>query len=119
MKGENLLPLILGSSGITAVVVALISALFNRRKLQAEATSIISNAAGGVVTNLFADNTRLREENAELRNENELLREQFDEFKKNVKIALDSLQQYATRQAALLQSNGIKAEKPPKITLPE
>lgn len=65
MDGE-LLPLVVGSSGVTAVVVAVITAIVNRRKLSAEATNIISQAAGGVVERLENENIRLTTANDKL-----------------------------------------------------
>ncbi len=51
--------LLISSSGITAVIVAIITAMVNRRKLSAEATNIISQAAGGIVQRLEDENKRL------------------------------------------------------------
>lgn len=43
---------LLGGGGITAIVGAVITGLFSKRKLGAEATEIITKAAAGVVTSL-------------------------------------------------------------------
>lgn len=61
MAGADLVQLLL-SGGIVGVLVAVINAIVNRRKLSAEATEIITKAAAGTVENVMADNARLREE---------------------------------------------------------
>lgn len=55
----DVLAIVLGSSGATAVVAAIITGLTTRRKLGAEATEIITKAAAGVVTNLNAEVVRV------------------------------------------------------------
>ena len=52
---------LLGSAAFAAVIVAVINAVVTRRKLGAEATKIITDAASGVVERVEADNKRLRE----------------------------------------------------------
>ena len=59
MNGAALLQ-ILVSAGFATVVVAVINAVITRRKLGAEATKIITDAASGVVANIEKDNERLR-----------------------------------------------------------
>jgi hypothetical protein len=66
MTAEALLQL-LGSAGLAAVLVAIINAVVNRRKLGAEATKMISDAAAGAVKDARDDNVRLRAENSEFR----------------------------------------------------
>ena len=51
---------ILGSTGVTAIFAAVLNAFFNRRKLGAEATHIIAQAAAGTVENVMKDNEGLR-----------------------------------------------------------
>ena len=46
---------ILGTGGISAIVAAIVTGLFSKRKLGAEATEIITKAAAGVVTNLQSE----------------------------------------------------------------
>lgn len=56
---------VLGAGGIGAILAALVTGLFSKRKLGAEATEIITKAAAGVVTNLQGEverQVRLREE---------------------------------------------------------
>lgn len=51
---------ILGTLGLGAVGAAVVTGLFSRKKLGADATEIISRAAAGVVERTEADNARLR-----------------------------------------------------------
>lgn len=46
---------ILGAGGLGAIFAAIVTGLFSKRKLGAEATEIITKAAAGVVTNLEAE----------------------------------------------------------------
>jgi len=52
---SELIVAILGAGGIGAVLAAIVTGLFSKRKLGAEATEIITKAAAGVVTNLQAE----------------------------------------------------------------
>ena len=64
MTSNGIISAIVASSGFTAIILAVVNALFNRKRTKAEASAVISQAAGGLVENLVADNTRLRAENA-------------------------------------------------------
>lgn len=55
MNTTQLVVSLLASSGAGAIAVAIVSGLFSKRKLGAEATQIITNAAAGVVTELRAE----------------------------------------------------------------
>ena len=57
---------VLGTAGVASVLGALVTGAFNRKKLGADATEIITKAATGVVERIEAENTRL---NSELGNE--------------------------------------------------
>ena len=50
---------ILGSFGVGAIIVTILNGLFSKRKLSAEATKIIADAASGVVEILRAENARM------------------------------------------------------------
>lgn len=66
MKTE-LVVAILGAGGLSAIIAAVVTGLFSKRKLGAEAAEIITKAAAGVVTNLQAEIDRqveLREDQA-------------------------------------------------------
>ena len=49
----------LTSLGLSAVILALINGLFSKRKLSAEATKIITDAASGTLKDVRDENTRL------------------------------------------------------------
>jgi acyl-coenzyme A synthetase/AMP-(fatty) acid ligase len=49
---------ILGAGGLGAIVAAVVTGLFSKRKLGAEATEIITKAAAGVVTSLQGELAR-------------------------------------------------------------
>lgn len=50
-----ILAALLGAGGLGAIVAAIVTGLFSKRKLGAEATEIITKAAAGVVTNMQAE----------------------------------------------------------------
>jgi hypothetical protein len=81
----------LAGGGISAVAAAVITALSSRRKLGAEATKIITDAAAGVVTNLNSELARQRKDNDELMTENG---EQRDQIKHLVEEHENLLEQY-------------------------
>lgn len=61
----TLMAAIFGAGGVGAILAAMITGLFSKKKLGAEATEIITKAAAGVVTNLQSEIDRqveLREE---------------------------------------------------------
>lgn len=60
---------ILGVSGLSGIAAAIITAIASRRKLGAEATQIIANAAAGVTQSVTAELHRLEAEMADLRAE--------------------------------------------------
>lgn len=49
------------SAGGTTILAAIVNAIGNRRKLSAEATQIITQAAAGTVENVMKDNESLRQ----------------------------------------------------------
>lgn len=55
-----LLVAILGVGGLSAVIAAIVTGIFSKRKLGAEATEIITKAAAGVVTSLQSELDRAR-----------------------------------------------------------
>lgn len=67
----EVLAALLGSGGIAAVLAAVVAAVSTRRKLGAEATEIITNAAAGVVKNMQAEIDRQVKRNTEIIQENE------------------------------------------------
>lgn len=57
---------LLGAGGLGAIVAAIVTGLFSKRKLGAEATEIITKAAAGVVTNMQAEIDRQVARNEDL-----------------------------------------------------
>lgn len=68
-NGTQLIVAALGSSAIAAVLAALVTGLFTKRKLGAEATEIITKAASGVVESLNAEIVRVNSAMADVRTE--------------------------------------------------
>jgi hypothetical protein len=62
----ELLAALLGVGGLGAIIAAVVTGLFSKRKLGAEATEIITKAAAGVVTNMQAEIDRQVRRNSEL-----------------------------------------------------
>lgn len=65
--GPEVVVAVLGAGGFGAILAAIVTGLFSKRKLGAEATEIITKAAAGVVTNLESEIKRqviLREDMA-------------------------------------------------------
>lgn len=63
---SDILVAILGTAGISTVIAAIVTGLFSKRKLGAEATEIITKAATSVVTNLQNELARQQNVNTEL-----------------------------------------------------
>lgn len=61
MSGSELAIALMAAGGAT-IIGAILNAFFNRRKLSAEATQIITQAAAGTVENVMKDNNSLRQE---------------------------------------------------------
>lgn len=51
----SILIAVLGTGGISAIIAAVATGLFSKRKLSAEATDIITKAAAGVVTTMQSE----------------------------------------------------------------
>lgn len=62
----GVLAALLGAGGFSAIIAAVITGAFSKRKLGAEATEIITKAAAGVVTNMQAEIDRQVKRNEEL-----------------------------------------------------
>ena len=60
---------VLGSGGLFAIIGALINGAFTKRKLSAEATEVITNAASSVVTQIEKQRDDLRKEMTDLKTE--------------------------------------------------
>ena len=63
---SDILVAVLGTAGVSTVIAAIVTGLFSKRKLGAEATEIITKAATSVVTNLQGELARQQSVNTEL-----------------------------------------------------
>lgn len=72
MNGAELFVALLGAGGVSAVIAAVVTGMFSKRKLGAEATEIITKAAAGVVTNLQNEIERQVRQNERLIAEHEM-----------------------------------------------
>lgn len=79
-----------GATAISTVLITLINVIMTRRKttaeagqLSADATKIITDAAGGVVAQIREDNARLRSENADLRRSERMLEARVDDLEED------------------------------------
>lgn len=68
-NGTQLIIAALGAGSVGAVIAAMVTGLFTKRKLGAEATEIITKAASGVVETLNAEIIRLNAATAVVRTE--------------------------------------------------
>lgn len=66
MGATTLIVAALGAGGFGAILAAVITGLFSKKKLGAEATEIITKAAAGVVTNMQAELDRQVKRNGTL-----------------------------------------------------
>lgn len=65
MSGQLVLQL-LGSVAFVTLITSVVNNLLSRKRLGAEATKIITDAASGVVSDIREDNSRLREREKDL-----------------------------------------------------
>lgn len=110
---------ILGTLGVGSVLAALVTGLFSRKKLGADATEIITKAAAGVVERTEADNARLRVELLQERRDRET---EQDEFRRLIDAHTKTLQLHAAWDAlaaARLEEQGIMLPPPPPVYHPE
>lgn len=115
----NLLISILGTGSVVAVISAIVNGFLNKRKLSAEATSIITQAAGGIVQNLQDDNTRLRTVNTKIEaryNRSVRSIRQRDEI---FRVRLTEHMKWDELVAEKLRGLGIEIIDPPKLVLPD
>lgn len=78
--GTQILIAALASAGLGAVIAAVVTGLFSKKKLGAEATEIITKAASGVVERIEAELARERERRTTERTEH---REQIERMERD------------------------------------
>jgi hypothetical protein len=117
---------LVAAAGGGGVIAAVVNALFNKRKLSAEATEIITKAAAGTVALAVSDNTALRAEIAELRARVDLLAETariheqreraWQQHEERYRWHLERWSRYANALLTLLNASKIKvAEEMPSL----
>jgi hypothetical protein len=110
---------VIGSSGVTVILGAIANGVIQKRKLSADATHIITQAAGGIVLNLQEDNGRLRAENIRVSS-------RFDRFKTAVRRRDDKMRKLFDAHATWdqivvkeLRRAGLNLPDPPVMELAE
>lgn len=73
---------ILSTGSLAAIAGAIVTGVFNRKRLGADATEIITRAASSVVERIEGENERLRKEIEELKNDRAILRDMIEEHTK-------------------------------------
>lgn len=121
---NDLIPLLLGAGGAT-IIAAIVNAVMNRKKLGAEATQIIAQAAAGTVENIMKDNAALRTEMSELRTKITHLTAivELSEQRERIHTITEEryrwhMQQwhnYCTRMATKMRDAGLEVEDPPPL----
>ena len=109
----------LGTGAVAAVIGAVLNAIINRRKLTAEATSIITQAAGGIVQNLQTDNGRLRAENITGTQRFNRYRSAVRKRDRAFEEQLELHWHWHELVAEKLKTVGIDVPPPPRLELPE
>jgi hypothetical protein len=104
------------SVGGAAIVAAVINAIMGRKKLSAEATQIITEAAGGFVQKVEADNARLRSELSTAKARIDGLERREDEARhyQQVHVAIDVMMLRRLRELA----HGEDFPEPPPLYPP-
>lgn len=108
----------LSSGAVVAVITAMITGVINRKRLGAEATSIITQAAGGMVKTLQDDNARLRAEYATMRierDEQEDRERERDRRDEQLRKALEAHGEWDRQVAAMLRGAGLDVPPPPTL----
>jgi hypothetical protein len=115
------------SFGAAGVLLAIINGLFSKRKLSAEATKLITDAASGTLADVREDYKRVRDENAQLRERIAASEARLDAVEKENKAQARHQQQTDAlivvhgewdRQAFYAaKSSGIQLPEPPPLTI--
>lgn len=123
---NDILPLLLGAGGAT-IIAAIVNAVFNRRKLSAEATQIITQAAAGTVENIMKDNASLRLELGEVKAKmieltaivelSEQRERHFTITEERYRWHMQQWHSYCTRLANRMRAAGLEVEDPPPLWL--
>ncbi len=111
----------LSSAAVSAVVIAVITGLFSKRKISAEATKIIADAASGVVERLEKENARVILSNSTLAQRVEAQQSDVDQMKRTQRLQGDALAIHAfwdNQAVEKLREQGIELPPPPPLNTP-
>ena len=87
---------ILAGGGLTGVIGAALNAVVNRRKLGADASKVIQEAAGSMVEIIRKDNVELRLRISELTTEVEAMKLKMEGYERREREHMNTLQTHAT-----------------------
>ena len=82
MDSAQIVIALLSTGSLAAIAGAIVTGVFNRKRLGADATEIITRAASSVVERIEDENERLRKEIAELQADRAILREMIEDHTK-------------------------------------
>lgn len=108
----------LGYIGLGGVFVAIINGLFSKRKLSADATKIITDAASGIVERLQQENARVMGANLVLTSKVEALQQlqnEDREWRRHVDQLLAMHQMWDVQVVEIAQSHNIDLPPPPPL----
>jgi|GEM_PF-3524825 len=108
----------LGGGGVAAIVTAVVTGLFSKRKLGAEATEIITKAASGVVERIEKDNLDLRAEVTGLKEAREQDKREWRQVTRDWRAALQLHAAWDALAIAKLHEAGIEIPEPPPLYPP-
>ena len=103
---------VLGSSVLASILGAIVAGFFNRRKLGADATQVLTDAASGVVQRLEEENKRIIASNRDLAKRVSDLEQEM----RKMTAAITVHQDWDRRAARKLRANGIQIEDPPPLS---
>lgn len=82
MDSAQVVIALLSTGSLAAIAGAIVTGVFNRKRLGADATEIITRAASSVVERIEGENERLRKEIEELKSDRAILRDMIEEHTK-------------------------------------
>lgn len=107
-----------GAIGLSSILTVLIKGVIDRRKLGAEATSILTQAASGLVTTIRGENTILSAELAKVQNQMKV-RDAADKVRDRrqdaLRKAIEVHHAYDVTLADKVRQAGLLVEDPPPL----
>lgn len=112
---------LLTALGVGAVLLAIVNGLFSKRKLSADATKVITEAATGVLANLKEENTRVIASNAVLTSRVEAAEHESRRLREDLQLLREAVSVHAfwDRQAFNAgRAQGLDLPEPPPLHIP-